>query len=175
VLRKGAPGPRQQLYLALHQVIRPLPAAEQLGIMDQLMAWAGQTPIARSSHRTLAPDELLSLVRNGIVDAAAHSVTHPVLSRCPVPVQEDEIRGSKTQLEEILGRPVSSFAYPYGFRSDYTARTVALVKRAGFACACAAFTDVVWRGSDRYQLPRVIVFDWPGEEFARRLTRWFQG
>jgi hypothetical protein len=42
-------------------------------------------------------------------------------------------------------------------------------------CACTSFADVIWRGSERFQLPRVLVRDWSGEELARRLWRWFRG
>ena len=90
-------------------------------------------------------------------------------------MQETEIQGSKARLEEILGRSVTSFAYPYGLRSDYSPETVAIVKQAGFDCASSSEEDNVWRGSDRFQLPRRIVFDWDGEQFARKLRQWFGG
>jgi peptidoglycan/xylan/chitin deacetylase (PgdA/CDA1 family) len=175
VLGKDTPSPRHLLYLSLHRLIRPLPHEEQQRVMDALLAWAGVNPAARPTHRTLSADELLSLVEGGHIEAGAHSMTHPVLSTCTAAVQRAEIQGSKAQLEEMLGRPVSSFAYPYGFRSDYTGQTVSLARQSGFTCACSGFPDVVWRGTDRFQLPRHIVFDWLGEEFAKRLERWFHG
>ena len=58
--------------------------------------------------------------------------------------------------------------------SDYTPHTVALVREAGFACACSTSADVVCRVSDRFQLPRVVVQDWDGEELALQLGEWFR-
>ena len=102
-------------------------------------------------------------------------MTHPALSALPAALQRDEILKSKARLEEFLGSPVDSFAYPYGKRGDYTAETVAIVQEAGFSCACSNFAGVVERLSNPFQLPRMHVQDWDGDEFARRLSRWFDG
>ena len=102
-------------------------------------------------------------------------MTHPVLSRLSATEQRAEIQGGKTRLEEILRRPVTSFAYPYGGRPEYTAETVAIVRDAGFNLACSTVEDVVWRGSNRFQLPRISVQDWDGEIFARWVWGWLRG
>jgi hypothetical protein len=70
-----------------------------------------------------------------------------------------------------LNRPVTSFAFPFGSSS---AETVAMVRDGGFVCACSTRSDVVFRGADRFLLPRVIVRDWNGERFGRFL-RWWMG
>jgi peptidoglycan/xylan/chitin deacetylase (PgdA/CDA1 family) len=175
VLNTNIAGPRQLLYGALHRIILPLPDEDQRKVLDGLLAWAGMEPMVRSTHRTLSANEVVCLGEGGLVEVGAHTLTHPILSALPAAVQQAEILGSKTQLEEILGRRVTSFAYPYGYRSDYAAQTVSLVREAGFARACSAFPDMVWRGSDVFQLPRVAVFDCAGEEFSKRIERWYQG
>jgi peptidoglycan/xylan/chitin deacetylase (PgdA/CDA1 family) len=173
VLRKDVLGPRQRFYLSLHQMLRPVPEEERRRLLDELIAWAGVGPIGRSTHRTLSPEEVIRLAEGGLVEVGAHTVTHPVLSILPAAAQQAEVHGSKARLQEILGRPVTSFAYPYGFRSDYTAQSAAIVREAGFACACSCVPDLVWRGTGRFQLPRIIAFNWDGDEFTKRLRRWF--
>jgi peptidoglycan/xylan/chitin deacetylase (PgdA/CDA1 family) len=174
-VRKKILSGRQDLYNALHPLIRPLADESQREVMDVLFAWAGIKPTLRSTHRTLSTDELPYLATGELIDIGAHTITHPALSLLSPVKQQAEIQGSKTWLEEILGRPVSSFAYPYGLPSDYSAETIAAVKQSGFGCASSSYEDNVWRGSDRFQLPRRIVFDWDGEEFARKLRQWFGG
>lgn len=175
VLEKDDPSPRQHLYRSLCQLLRPLPHGERRKVLDRLLAWAGVESRIRPTYRPFSSDEVLRLAERELVEVGAHSVTHPVLSTLPAAMQRTEILESKAHLEEILGRPVTSFAYPYGSRSDYTAETVAIVQEAGFTCACANFADVVWQGTDRYQLPRVVVRDWDGEAFARWLEEWVYG
>jgi hypothetical protein len=65
--------------------------------------------------------------------------------------------------------------YLCGLRSGYTVETVASVRQARPACVCSDFAEVIWRSSDRFQLCRVLVQDWDGEPFARRLEEWFDG
>ena len=120
-----APSPRQRAFQALHQLLRPLRASQQHEALDQLRALACADRTARPTHRPLSELEVCELAQGGLVEIGAHTVTHPVLARLPLPEQEAEIRQSKACLEKILGRPVTSFAYPYGWRSDYTPATVA--------------------------------------------------
>jgi len=169
-LGEDNPGSRQSLYRSLYQLLRPLLAFEQRKVLDELLTWAGAKPLSRPTHRFLTLAEVLELDLGGAIEVGSHTVTHPFLSALPAASQQNEIEQSKADLEEIIGHPVTSFAYPYG---NYTAETAALVKRAGFACACSTFGDTVWQRTDCFQLPRFQVEDWDGEEFAARLSRWF--
>ena len=54
---------------------------------------------------------------------------------------EDEVAGCRAELVQALGRPVASFAYPYGSMSP---AAVAAVERAGFlgaVCSRSGFND----------------------------------
>jgi peptidoglycan/xylan/chitin deacetylase (PgdA/CDA1 family) len=79
---------------------------------------------------------------------------------------------SKARLKEILGQSPASFAYPFGGRQHYTEETVVAVRQAGFDWACSNFAGIVRSGTSRWQLPRFLVRDWDGDEFARNLKAW---
>jgi peptidoglycan/xylan/chitin deacetylase (PgdA/CDA1 family) len=117
----------------------------------------------------MTADEVARLAESKLIDVGAHTVTHPVLSTLSISMQREEILGSKTRLEEILGRQVTGFAYPFGSQRDYTPETVRLAREAGFDYACSNFRDVIFSGIDRYQLPRIPVRDWGEDDFSRRL------
>ena len=129
---------RQELYASLHRALLGLSDDQRRRVLDDLRTWAGLNGAARATHRALTPDEVIRLVDGGLIDVGAHTVTHPVLSRWPAAMQRAEIAESKQHLERIVGRPVASFAYPFGTRADYTRGTVGLVKHAGFARACTS-------------------------------------
>lgn len=175
VLDEDNPTSRHCVYRALCQLLRPLGGEEREGALGELQAWAGDGTQGRASHRVLTGDEIVSLADGGVFEIGAHTMTHPVLSALPAAVQKIETSGSKTCLEEILGKSVKSFAYTYGAKSDYTAETVHIVREAGFDCACSNFEGVVRSDTDTFQLPRVLVRDYDGETFSRRLRDWFDG
>jgi peptidoglycan/xylan/chitin deacetylase (PgdA/CDA1 family) len=149
--------------------------SEQRKVLDTLLDWTGAESLCRPTHCVLKLPEVIALAQGGLIEIGAHTVTHTSLSALPVASQKNEIWKSKTYLDEKLDSPVTSFSYPYGRRSDYTAETVQLVREAGFACACSNFPGVVQRSADRFQLPRLHVHDWDGETFSRWLWGWFQG
>jgi peptidoglycan/xylan/chitin deacetylase (PgdA/CDA1 family) len=169
------PTPRHALYRALWKLLQPLPEGARRTVLDELLAWSGAEPVSRPTHRSLSLAETCALAHGDLIEVGAHTVTHSSLSALPMAAQRDEVERSKACLEAVLGHPITSFSYPYGKQCDYTQETVAIVRQAGFACACSNFAGVVGRGTDRFQLPRVNVQDCDGETFARQLLSWFGG
>ncbi len=98
--------------------------------------------------RLLTNAELLAVQQAGW-EIGAHGQSHVRLSQLSEAAQRGELCGSKARLEDLLGRPVTSFAYPYG---DYSALTRRLVEEAGYT---HAFTTAK-RGGDgsRFALER---------------------
>ena len=73
------------------------------------------------------------------MSVGAHTRTHPVLPEHPAGVQRREIAGAREDLEQQLGHPVGTFAYPFG-RLDDT--TVAAVAEGGYEGACCSRSGV---------------------------------
>ena len=165
------PGSRLFLYYSVWQQLQPLPDEQRREALDEIMAWADLKPGARPTHRPLTSDEVCMLEQGGLIEVGAHTVTHPSLAAHSLSFQRKEITQSKIDLEEVLGHRVTSFSYPHG---SFTEETVALVRDAGFICACSTVNDNVWRNTDLFQLPRFGVRNWSGAEFERRLLKWFR-
>jgi peptidoglycan/xylan/chitin deacetylase (PgdA/CDA1 family) len=161
-------GPRERAFQALYDLAKALPSDSRDELLDQVRRWRGASSEPRSTHRQLSIDELRQLADGGIVDIGAHTVRHPRLAALSRPDQRAEIAASKTTLEGMLGRVISSFSYPFGYQ-DYTAETAAIVREIGFEVACSTFTTAVSLRSDPLELPRLTVQDWDGDAFGRRL------
>ncbi len=164
----GEPSNREALYYKLFEAIRPLRSPAQVRVIEELEQWSGRI-CSRPALRMMTDHELARMNDSDLIEIGAHTLTHPVLSLLSREEQNGEIMGSKQQLEQILNSEVQGFAYPNGFRTDYTNETAELVHDAGFAYACAAFQGTVSPSTDRYQLPRMMIRNWKGDEFERHL------
>jgi peptidoglycan/xylan/chitin deacetylase (PgdA/CDA1 family) len=166
------PTPRHFLYRSLWELLHGLPEAARSEVLKQLYAWAGIGPDVRPTHRAMSEHEVRALAQEPLIDVGAHTVTHSVLAKLPRRQQEDEIMTCKTDLEHLTGKPVTTFAYPYGQRTDYNEETTRTVQEAGFSLACVNYPGLVTTVTDPYQLPRMYVQDWDSETFARNLSAW---
>lgn len=167
--QKEDPTQRHTLFRGLHEVLNPLSMKERWSVLEEVAAWSGMGSQSRSTHRIMSPEEIKILGADGLVEVGAHTVNHPVLSSISVEEQRQEIQHSKVMLEEIIGNSVVSFAYPHGSKTDYTKDTIKIAQESGFNCTCSNFIGMVRKGVDKFQLPRVLVYNCNGETFARQL------
>ena len=66
-------------------------------------------------------------------DIGSHTLSHPYLTRIPVAQAREEIGASKRRLEDLFGREIRHFCYPYG---EWDPRIRELVEGAGYRTAC---------------------------------------
>ena len=146
--------------------LRSLPSSARLQELNKLFSQESRTRLFRQNRRMMTPDELSELSSNPLVEIGAHTVSHPVLSLLNLAEQVEEVGSSKRQLEEIIGKVIAGFAYPNGMLSDYTTETVEAVQHVGFKYAYSAFEHDL---GGEFQLPRVMIRDWDGEQFSKVL------
>lgn len=94
------------------------------------------------------------------MEVGAHSRTHPRLTGCTDAELQDEIAGSKADLEALTGQPVTQFCYPYG---DVDERVAAATRQAGYDAATTVQRGRARSGDDVMLLRRVLVSGstWP--------------
>ncbi len=168
------PTPRQAAFVSLLGAMQSLARGVHDEVLAELFASAGIDRATRPSHRMLSRDEVRGLASGGTVEIGAHTLSHPRLAELGAAEQEREIRGGKEMLEEITGREVASFAYPFGEHADFDPASVRIVRDAGFSSAGVVRDLAVSRTSRVHQLPRVGIRDWDGDEFERRLEWWLR-
>ena len=171
MMSEQEPTSRHRIYVELFNLLLRLPPNEVTTVLDTLIGWAGTDPTRRDSHRSLTRDEMIELGSSALIEIGAHTVTHRVLASASAEAQRDEIEGSRDELHRALGWVPTSFAYPYGFASSYDEQTVALLRGAGFECACTTAGKPLMNGCDPYALPRV----WPRASAAAGFRRRLNG
>ena len=162
---------REIAYMKIHQILQPLRASERDPVINHLIDWAEVDPKGRPKYRPLTTDELIELAQSEFIDIGAHTVTHPLLSTLSPEDQFAEIVNSRKQLENILGRRVNAFSYPYG---DFSAETAGIIAAADFVAALTIDNHAVGMGANTYQLGRFGVGDWDGVSFKHHLDEFFR-
>lgn len=99
----------------------------------------------------LAWADIVELDRDGTLRFEAHSLTHPNLPALDDAAAEEEIAGSKRELENHLGRVVRAFSYPSGL---YGEREERIAADAGYRIALTCEPGVNDRSTDRFALRR---------------------
>lgn len=130
--------------------------------------WAGFERDAAGPHAhelvCMDWDELAALADAGW-EVGSHTCSHPHLTRLPDGQLRDELERSRAAIEERLGRPCRTLAYPY---SDHDGRVVAATAAAGYVAAAT----IPMGGAQPYPLrwPRVGVFRHDSPRRFRLLT-----
>ena len=167
-------GSRLQLFFNIWKLIRKLPHAERIELIDQLLAWANLDPTPRASYRPMNSNELESISRDGLVNIGAHTVTHPSLPVCSAQLKRKEILDSKLLLERLLGQEIDHFAYPHG---DYDVETMDMVRKAGFKSACITghkICNQVTHNTNLFELPRFAASNISAEQFKQKINSWLK-
>jgi peptidoglycan/xylan/chitin deacetylase (PgdA/CDA1 family) len=110
-------------------------------------------------HPWMSWRDVAELQRRGF-EIGAHTRTHVDLGRTPRADAHHEILGARRELEDRLGAPVVSFAYPYGGRHHLSESNRDLVKASGFRCCCSDFGGTNRPGTDPFELRRVPISPW---------------
>lgn len=110
-------------------------------------------PQGEGDRPFLGWDEIAAIDQE-LVEIGAHGHTHSMLDVLPASEAEFEITESKRLLEDHLGRPVVSFAYPHGYSSS---RVRQAVRDAGFTSACSVAHALSSTAVDPFAMPRIIV------------------
>jgi peptidoglycan/xylan/chitin deacetylase (PgdA/CDA1 family) len=85
-------------------------------------------------------------------------------------VKRREIVDDKAALEQVLGRRIDLFSYPYG---DFDAETVALVAEAGYRAAMTVESGLVAAGGNRLLIPRYEITRRDHATFSDRVLELF--
>lgn len=136
------------------------------------VALLGQTSRWREGSLALAPlltwEQVREMQRQGI-RFGSHTLTHADLTVLPYSAVKKELQESRQLIEQELGTPIRTFAYP---SSRENARVRQLVQEIGYDLACTYQPGYVGAaGKDAYRLQRIgILATDTIDDFAQKVN-----
>jgi peptidoglycan/xylan/chitin deacetylase (PgdA/CDA1 family) len=110
---------------------------------------------ALSDKYFLSAEELRELAHRPLATIGAHTTSHAALSILSLEDMEAEMSDNRDFLQNLIGREVSHFAYPYGTDNACGDREFSVAGRLGFKSAATAANRSISPGSSKHALPRL--------------------
>ena len=110
--------------------------------------------IGEITNGFLTADELKNLALIPGVTIGSHSRTHRLLPKCTNKELMSELEGSKHYLEDMISKPVTSIAYPYG-AADLRVRDA--VQQAGYQLGFCSHVGINHIDRDKLMLNRYAI------------------
>jgi peptidoglycan/xylan/chitin deacetylase (PgdA/CDA1 family) len=156
---------------ALNDILKSLDPPSQQAVLRL----TGGVAYAEDCHRDAMLDwsELQRFAQHPLITIGAHTVTHPVLSSLSSLELEFELRQSRRELSERLGRPIALCAYPYGGIGQASRREFRAAEHAGYTASFTTRFGHVQHEhrSDLHAIPRLSIVDTDDlAAFARKLS-----
>ncbi|MGK5110460.1 MULTISPECIES: polysaccharide deacetylase family protein [unclassified Geodermatophilus] len=149
-----------------------LPALRDRSLVSTLYVttgWLEGGPERRPgpSDRMLSFAELPGLLAEG-VELGAHSHSHPQMDTLRAAQLREELVRPRELLEDVLGRPVTTFAYPHGYNGPRVRRAT---RAAGYDNACGVRNALHCAGEDVFAISRLML---RRTTTLDQLSRWLQ-
>src|SRR5215469_7451669 len=98
--------------------------------------------------------EIPALIERGF-EIGAHTVNHVDLGKIDPESVRFEVAESRRTLEEITGREVPFFSFPFGRKANIREDSRGIIEEAGFQALFSAHGGFVSAESDPYDIPRI--------------------
>ncbi|MCI5149109.1 MAG: hypothetical protein D3916_06950, partial [Candidatus Electrothrix sp. MAN1_4] len=157
---------REQQALAhqkIFETIYAMGAKERDQMMARLCNWSTLDLAPRQTHRHMITTEVQQLESIPGHSIGCHTIHHLSLPNHDVDTQLLEIVTSRKELEHALGKPVTTFSYPYG---EYDKETLQLLRTTSFDAGVTVEGRTVCFGAEKLLLPRFEMKGYNRKEFS---------
>lgn len=157
---------RREALSCLLRAIKHLPSNERLMTVNSL---AERARVNLPRNLMMTQTQLREFAGQGF-EIGAHTKNHPILAVLPDTEAREEISAGREQLEAMLDKRISLFAYPNGrWGKDFDERHVAMARDCGFDAAFSTEPGVCRKHNDLWNLPRFTPWDRTATRFHLRM------
>jgi len=122
-----------------------------------LFPWLHEPIFPQGENLPLSAEQILDMAKEGM-DFGSHTLSHQRLSQLSQNQAYKEINESKTYLEELLGREINYFSYPYGSWNDFDHTHQEIVRKAGYKLAVTSIYGSNSINSNLFSLRRIPIY-----------------
>lgn len=145
----------ERTYQWLSSIYRTLPHERVWPTLVELGQVMGVAPrVLGRDYRLMNWEQVLQLQALGF-EIGGHTMTHANLGAGEPAAISREIVGCLEALQARLGRPVRSFAYPYGGPANRSETAIRALQAAGCPVAVTTDAGVIRPGTNRWLCPRI--------------------
>ena len=134
------------------------------GLIGKRDEWTQPLNPDGATYPLLDANDIRDMAKWG-VSFHSHTRTHPSLPTLDAAQLEDELIGCRTELEDLLGKPVDYLAYPFG---HYDERVLNTCRQAGYKAAFSVQPGFNLQGADPFRVRRLDVFGTDSPAMLRR-------
>ena len=113
-------------------------------------------------------DEVIEIQQSGLVDFGSHTANHIILDQVSLDIAREEIVQSRMAIENHIGVPIKSFAYPNG---NFNSVLQKMVAENNFVGAVTTESGWVDNDVDVYAIPRIALHGDVSKTCARFYAR----
>jgi peptidoglycan/xylan/chitin deacetylase (PgdA/CDA1 family) len=158
---------RLQAHWTFYRALYACQPRDRDALLARVTAWSGLSLPVRPEHRPMTTDELRRFAHRPRHTIGGHGHAHVALPPHASDVQREELLRNKARLEDICGRRVRFFAYPYGDINP-SAQTIAAEL---FDAAVSREREPLMAGANRHRVPRYTVKPSRLAEFSSLISR----
>ncbi len=158
-------------YLAHHYLdgwLRSLPPRELDLAIDDLCLRYDVDLAALSRAATMTWDDVATFADHPLATVGSSTLNYPILANLDDAAARREVAMGQAVAEAALPASPRHFAFPFGDKTAFGARDIAVVKEQGFASAVTSVPGVAKPGADLHTLPRLA---WDGRRSSLRVLR----
>ncbi|MGE5498036.1 MAG: polysaccharide deacetylase family protein, partial [Syntrophothermus sp.] len=162
-----SPTDKFKAYEIIHSILKNQSVSERSELINALLNWGGLSKEGRQSHRIMNQEELKKISVSPYIEIGSHTVSHQKLSSLGYNEQYQELSNSRTLLESIINKPVTTLSYPFGSLGDINNDTIRATINAGYIAGIANYPAPVNDSANLFAVPRWLVRNWNADNFVR--------
>lgn len=164
-LSPESPRRSSEAFEGVRSALKVMPDVDRRGLLQRFRVEFGVSDGTPPEHAPMTAADITTLAAEPSFTVAAHTHSHPSLAGLPHDRQRAEVLENRRILEEITGKTVTHFSYPFGAARDFSDATVAVVRSARFRSAATTEGGPVRWPADPFRIPRLSVKNWDVRRF----------